>query len=132
MVMEKTPKIERLVYTSKATQEMGTLALFHLLSESRQKNAQQGITGHLLYADGAFTQCIEGHPDSIERLWQSLQKDPRHHSVELLNRGFVEARRFDQWSMAFSSYRHFNQFNMPGFFPLDANGVSEISALCID
>lgn len=109
---------------------MGTQALFDLLNHARQKNARLGITGHLLYADGVFTQCIEGPASSIETLWQSLSRDPRHENIVMVERGAVMARRFDGWAMAFSSYRYLNSLNMPGFFPLDSQGVSEKSTLC--
>ena len=129
---EHKPPLERLVYTSKATEVMGTLALFDLLNQARHKNASLGVTGHLLYVDGTFTQCIEGPPSSIENLWQSLQSDPRHEQISVIARGPVQARRFDEWAMAFSSYRYLNSFNMPGFFPLDETGMSEKSSLCAE
>lgn len=122
--------IERLTYTSRATGAMGTVALFGLLNQARAKNAKLGLTGHLLYADGLFTQCLEGPTSSIDLLWQSLVKDPRHEAITVIERGFVTQRLFDEWDMAFSSYRYLNTFNMPGFFPLDARGVSEKSGLC--
>jgi len=122
--------IERLIYISRASEPMGTLDLFNLLNQCREKNVRLGITGHLLYADGIFTQCIEGGPAAIDGLWQSLLKDNRHEILEVRHRGAVECRRFEEWAMAFSSYRYLNDFNMPGFFPLDANGVSAKSLLC--
>ncbi len=127
---ETTPPLERLVYRSRATEPPGTLDLFNLLNQARQKNARLGITGHLLYADGAYTQCIEGPPEAIEVLWQTLLKDPRHEAISVISRQPVTARRFKEWAMAFSSYRYLNELNMPGFFPLDANGQSEKSLLC--
>ncbi len=129
-ITEQTQALERLVYTSRATEVMGTLALFNLLNQARIKNASLGITGHLLYTDGMFTQCLEGPASSIENLWQSLQRDARHEDISVIERGAVNARRFDEWAMAFSSYRYLNSFNMPGFFPLDDAGVSEKSGLC--
>jgi hypothetical protein len=122
--------IERLIYTSRASEPMGTLDLFNLLNQCREKNVRLGVTGHLLYADGIFTQCIEGPPAAIDGLWQSLLKDKRHEILEVRHRGRADCRRFEEWAMAFSSYRYLNDFNMPGFFPLDANGVSEKSLLC--
>lgn len=121
--------LERLVYTSTAPEPLGTVDLFNILNHARQNNARRCITGHLLYADGKFTQCIEGPPAAVETLWQSLIKDPRHNTLEVIERGPTDARRFAEWSMAFSSYRYLNAFNMPGFFPLDANGQSEKSVL---
>ena len=121
--------LERLVYASTAPEPLGTVDLFNILNHARQSNARRGITGHLLYADGKFTQCIEGPPASVELLWQSLLKDPRHDMLQVMERGSTDLRRFAEWSMAFSSYRYLNAFNMPGFFPLDANGQSEKSVL---
>ena len=126
---QNAPTLERLVYTSTVPEPLGTVDLFNILNQARQNNAIHGITGHLLYADGKFTQCIEGPSAAVERLWQSLLKDPRHEMFQVLERGPTGARRFAEWSMAFSSYRYLNAFNMPGFFPLDANGQSEKSVL---
>lgn len=121
--------LERLLYTSRETDPMGTLSLFNLLNEARRRNAERGITGHLVYLDGEFMQCIEGPLEAIEHLWQSLQKDPRHQNVQVIHRGPIDARRFADWSMAFSSYRYLNSFNMPGFFPLDeANSNDQVQA----
>jgi hypothetical protein len=122
--------VERLLYTSRAAEPLGTLALFNLLNQARDRNAVLGITGHLLYAKGEFTQCIEGPQTSVERLWQSLQKDPRHTDIRLLSRSTTDARRFPDWHMAFSSYRYLNTFTMPGFFPLDDDDLNEQVQMC--
>lgn len=122
--------LERLVYTSRSTEPVGSLGLFNLLNNAREKNARLNITGHLLYADGVFTQCFEGPTESIESLWNSLLKDPRHFDIEVLIREPIEQRRFPDWSMAFSSYKYLNSLNMPGFFPVDAHGVSAKSVMC--
>jgi Sensors of blue-light using FAD len=122
--------LERLIYRSKATHKLGSLHLFNLLMECRKRNRELGITGHLLYTEEIFVQCIEGPSASIDALWQSLQRDERHHSLELLARGPETARRFADWSMAFSSYGHFNKYNIPGFFPVDAHGMSSAAQRC--
>lgn len=122
--------LERLVYRSTASHDLGTLALFQLLTAAQLRNEQLQITGHLLYLDGEFTQCIEGPPEGIEQLWQSLQRDERHHAIELLARGPTEARRFSEWSMAFSTYASFYVHGLKGFFPVDDSGQSPLVPLC--
>ena len=122
--------LERLVYRSKATHKLGSLHLFNLLVQCRKRNTELGITGHLLYTEEIFVQCIEGPTASIDILWKSLQRDERHHSVELLARGPETERRFVDWSMAFSSYGHFNKYDIPGFFPVDAEGMSSAAERC--
>lgn len=101
-----------------------------MLSETRTKNAAMHITGHLLYTKEMFVQCIEGPPESIESLWQSLLKDTRHHDIELLARGPIDERKFNDWSMAFSSYPSLNRYSMPGFFPVDESGMTQAAAQC--
>ena len=121
---------ERLVYQSTASHDFGSLHLFNLLTQARLRNQQLQITGHLLYLDGQFTQCIEGPSENIELLWQSLLKDDRHHSIELLARQPIEERRFAEWSMAFSSYASFYVHGLTGFFPVDDSGKSPLVPLC--
>jgi Sensors of blue-light using FAD len=122
--------LERLLYRSKATNTLGSLHLFNMLSEARVKNALMGITGHLLYTEEVFVQCIEGTPAAIAALWESLQRDPRHHDIEVLARGPLEQRRFSDWTMAFSSYPSLNRFNMPGFFAVDREGMNQEAERC--
>jgi hypothetical protein len=122
--------LERLLYRSKATNTLGSLHLFNMLSEARAKNATLGITGHLLYTEEVFVQCIEGPPESIASLWESLQRDERHHHIELLARGPIQERRFAEWDMAFSSYPSLNRFDMPGFFAVNKEGMSAEAERC--
>ncbi len=124
--------LERLVYRSRSAHKLGSLHLFNLLVQCREKNRRLGITGHLLYTEEIFVQCIEGPHDNIESLWQSLQRDERHHHIELLSRSPVSSRRFPEWSMAFSSYSHFNKYRMPGFFPVDPEGMNQAAARCAE
>lgn len=122
--------MERLIYRSKATSPLGSLHLFNLLKQARQKNARLQITGHLLYLDDRFTQCIEGPAESLDALWQSLLRDPRHCDIELVERHPIETRRFQDWTMAFSSYASLNSMNMPGFFSVDAEGQNDQTRAC--
>jgi hypothetical protein len=122
--------LERLIYQSKSSHEFGTLHLFNLLTEARLRNKRLGITGHLLYLDGQFTQCIEGTRASIDALWESLQRDVRHHQIELMARYTITERRFPEWTMAFSSYQSFYVHGMTGFFPASQEVPSPLAAAC--
>lgn len=104
--------------------------LFDLLTQAQDRNARLGITGHLLYLRGQFTQCVEGPTESLDTLWQSLLRDPRHHSIELLVRRPAEARRFPEWSMAFSTDSTMFVHGLKGFFPVDGSGNSPLVGLC--
>ena len=122
---------ERIVYQSTATQDFESLALFQLLTEAQIRNAQLQITGHLLFMNGQFTQCFEGPIESVEQLWQSIQRDKRHKDIELLVRHPTQERRFPQWSMAFSTQSSFYVHGMKGFFPVDESGESPLMRHCV-
>lgn len=122
--------LERLVYQSVASHDFGSLHLFQLLTQARLRNQQQQITGHLLFWQGRFTQCLEGPSAPLERLWQGLLRDARHQDVSLLARYPIDERRFEQWTMAFSTYQALYVHGMTGFFPVDDQGESPLVALC--
>jgi hypothetical protein len=48
----------------------------------------------------------------------------------LLARGPIDERKFNDWSMAFSSYPSLNRYSMPGFFPVDESGMTQAAAQC--
>ena len=119
-----------MLYQSLPRQEFNALALFQLLTQAQLKNTSLDITGHLLFVDGQFTQCLEGPSDNLERLWQTIQRDPRHQHVELLLRHPIVDRRFPEWSMAFSTDSAFYVHGMRGFFPVNALEPSPLVQLC--
>jgi hypothetical protein len=122
--------LERLIYQSIASHEFGSLHLFNLLTEARLRNQRLMITGHLLYFEGRFTQCVEGPGSSLDMLWNSLQRDERHHELTLLARYEIQERRFPEWTMAFSSYASLYVHGMTGFFPVEDGEASPLVALC--
>jgi hypothetical protein len=95
------PQLISLSYISKATQDMGVLALMRLTDQAAQLNQQLAITGVLFYENQHFGQTIEGPKKAVMHLWEKIQKDPRHQNVRMLDMGDIEARRFPAWSMRF-------------------------------
>ena len=94
--------LERLVYVSHATQAFTQEALDELLAKARDFNRAHGITGLLVYCDPYFAQVIEGPRAEIEALMLSINADPRHRGVFVVDRGPVTERAFEQWEMGFS------------------------------
>ena len=88
----------RLLYCSRAV-DTSPPAIESILTQSRQHNAEIGITGILCYGDGIFLQCIEGGRMQVSELFGLIQKDPRHKDVALLHYEEIFERRFGGWSM---------------------------------
>ncbi|SPO43039.1 uncharacterized protein PSANT_00723 [Moesziomyces antarcticus] len=90
------------VYTSSArSRHMSTDEVKSILRASRTNNSRLGITGLLLYRDGTFAQFLEGPAEAVDALYDSIERDPRHHGVIRVLRQSVTKRDFKQWSMAF-------------------------------
>ncbi|WP_157269180.1 BLUF domain-containing protein [Azohydromonas aeria] len=94
------------IYASAATRHFTTQELDALLRNARQKNARLDITGMLLHAAGSFFQVVEGPADAIDRLYASIENDPRHEQVTLIIREPIARRMFGDWSMGFHDVAH--------------------------
>ncbi|MBV9785429.1 MAG: BLUF domain-containing protein [Acidisphaera sp.] len=72
-----------------------------ILEKSRANNHRDGITGALLFSSGSFVQVLEGPIAALERTFETIQRDPRHRDVTVLQ--IAESNRgFPAWSMAFA------------------------------
>lgn len=86
----------RLCYASHATVDPNQigLGLERLLTQSRTYNQQFGLTGVLYYGKGYFFQCLEGDPQTIDKIYKKIRHDPRHEEIVLLDREPVNQRAF--------------------------------------
>ena len=93
----------QIIYSSDATIPMQTDDLEDLLEQARERNAQRGITGALVYVDGIFLQILEGDAGTLKSLMARIASDLRHESVTVLQEGDVPSPRFSDWTMAYIS-----------------------------
>lgn len=88
-------------YTSASVHTPTAAQLERLLRKARQRNAQEGVTGVLLYADGTFHQYLEGPSHGLGRVYTAILGDQSHHHVFEMIREPIEAREFSNWSMGY-------------------------------
>lgn len=91
--------IGSVTYRSEATAAPSPGDLELLVANAKARNRSLGITGMLLYDGGHFLQTLEGPPDALDQVWASVQRDPRHCSIEVLSHHIVPARLFSGWDM---------------------------------
>ncbi|MBU0550449.1 EAL domain-containing protein [Myxococcota bacterium] len=94
-------KVYYVIYVSEAATSMDSEALGQILSVSRQKNKQKGVTGFLIYQRGYFLQMLEGREEVVSALMERLAADSRHKDVKVVIRGQRSRRLFNDWSMGF-------------------------------
>ena len=93
----------QIIYSSDASIPMQSDDLEDLLEHARERNAQRGITGALVYVDGIFLQILEGDAATLKALMARISSDLRHEAVTVLQEGDVPSRRFSDWTMAYIS-----------------------------
>jgi hypothetical protein len=97
--------IDYLLYCSAAIRPFDDEQLADLLEQARAHNKRYGITGLLCYDEGHFVQVLEGSPDEVDRLYARIERDSRHHHVQVLCRGTSARREFNDWHMVFTKSR---------------------------
>lgn len=95
--------MNQLAYRSVAVGEPTAHDLAALLAQSRARNAQLGLTGLLVWDGRRFVQWLEGPQSSLDAVWASLLRDPRHTDVERLTTPFSDRRLFADWQMQLAS-----------------------------
>lgn len=90
-----------LVYSSRSIKQMEIDEVRALLTQAREKNRREGVTGLLCYDGQKFLQIIEGQSDVILDLFHAIQNDSRHEDVQILHDGDIKARAFSDWKMAY-------------------------------
>lgn len=99
---ESAPKLVHLIYCSAARERFTPQTLAQLLQHARRHNAEQGLTGMLLYTEGSFFQVLEGEEKAVDALFASIAGDQRHFGVTVIVREPISRRAFADWTMGFA------------------------------
>jgi hypothetical protein len=91
------------IYSSAAVPAFAEDGIPELLERIRASNAFCGITGMLLYIERCFFQVLEGEPQTVDAVFQTILADARHKHVTLIIREPIRARSFGEWTMGFAT-----------------------------
>lgn len=95
--------LQELLYTSLAIPTASHENVADILKVSQTNNAEHNLTGLLLFDGYRYIQILEGTAENLSVLYAAIEEDPRHYDLELIYRGGIEARAFQDWRMAFES-----------------------------
>lgn len=90
-----------IIYNSVALPDFTLTLVDDMLFAAKKFNAQNTITGIILFANGQFLQLIEGEESKIKSLYKRISNDTRHHKVNLLFNQKTERRLFKDWYMSY-------------------------------
>jgi hypothetical protein len=98
----------RLMYASRAVEDLKPDAVQAILKKSSGNNPGQGVTGVLCFSGSVFLQVLEGGRAQVSALYNRIAADPRHREVMLLSYEEITERRFAGWSMGLVNMRTLN------------------------
>ena len=101
--MNLGPALYEVLYVSTLAPDQPLSVVADIAAKARQVNAQHDITGLLIFDGQRFCQQLEGVKKPVLKLIERIRDDPRHVNVEVLHHGMLAARRFRQFSLAFSN-----------------------------
>ncbi|UBQ02802.1 BLUF domain-containing protein [Curtobacterium sp. TXMA1] len=121
-----------LIYSSVTTRPLGDDDLAALLAQSRRANAENDITGVLLFRNGYFLQLLEGPDQAVRTKMATIKHDDRHTKVTVLMEELIEERQFPEWTMGYPA-EDTDVEQAPGyrttFDDLDGTDGTQISSL---
>lgn len=91
--------LSSIVYVSEALQPFDERQLLILERDSSDRNRERNVSGYLWFDRGRFLQYIEGDCGEVDRLFDSIGRDPRHRLLGWAAETPCQARRFPSWRM---------------------------------
>ncbi len=101
--MNVSPALYEVLYVSTLAPEQPLSVVAEIAGRARQVNAKLDVTGLLIFDGQRFCQQLEGQQKAVLKLIERIRNDPRHTNVEVLHHGPLAGRRFQQFSLAFST-----------------------------
>ncbi|PPT93000.1 hypothetical protein XaraCFBP7407_19080 [Xanthomonas arboricola pv. arracaciae] len=92
--------LHAIAYVSEVRRPWTPGEIDRLLVSSSALNAQNSITGVLLYDGQRFFQYIEGSPAHLRDTYDRIKRSNRHDLVAEVYSGQISERYFPQWQMA--------------------------------
>lgn len=112
-----------IIYVSLASRDMRPEDLAQLLDKAWAHNAEQGITGMMVYHRRQFIQLLEGNRDAVQSLYDRIAGDVRHQQLRKIWDGPIRERGFSDWGMAFVAPDELDLRGKPGYQHLLDQGL---------
>jgi hypothetical protein len=94
--------LRRIAYLSRPCDNFPVTEIPRIFRVSRQRNADEGVSGVLVCTGNYFLEVIEGTQETIAELWERVLSDPRHVDAIVLADEVAEERWFADWRAGFA------------------------------
>ena len=94
-----------IAFVSSAMKDLTPDIIRQVTDEAGKINAQNGITGLTLFADGNVLVLLEGPVEALDKRFDELKKHPAHHSVIKILSVPISQRCFEDYPQALKILR---------------------------
>ncbi|MDO9404015.1 MAG: BLUF domain-containing protein [Polaromonas sp.] len=100
--MNKPLRLYEALYVSTMAPDEPLSVVGAIAARARSHNEARQLTGLLIFDGMRFCQQLEGHQKDVLSLLDRIREDTRHTHVEILHHGPLQARRFNNFSLAYA------------------------------
>lgn len=94
--------LKTLCYVSSQKNSLKISDLSNLFKSVKRNNISVGISGILFHNNGNFLQVLEGNAEKVDRLYEKIRVDNRHHSIIIIIDTEICGRLFEDYDTEFS------------------------------
>ncbi len=91
----------RLIYVSTMAERFSGSEIDKILTQSRNNNKKNHISGILFFNRNNAIQCLEGNAEVVNKLYAKILQDDRHEAATLIDYRAISKREFTNWSMGY-------------------------------
>lgn len=95
-------------YISTAHKDLQEQGVNDIMTETKNYNGDLEISGILLYNERSFFQLLEGEKEVVQRLYEKILKDSRHHNLIKFLEKEVSRPPYDGYLTGFITDRNKN------------------------
>jgi hypothetical protein len=111
--------LHAVVFVSSSTINYSKSEMQHILTNTREHNRINNITGLLIFGGGNMLRMMEGTKETVQAEFYSIQEDnlQREDTIKLIDKP-IKQRYFEDYPLAFKplnsqSLKHFDDFKEP-------------------
>lgn len=108
--------LHQLIYKSTPATEVSESLLLEILNKSQANNAEQKISGVLIYRNQQYFQLLEGREKQVRSIFAKIRQDERHRNVEVLLDQTCAERLMPAWAMGFNQENPTSLLEQQGFY----------------
>ncbi|MGC6432298.1 MAG: BLUF domain-containing protein [Jejuia sp.] len=102
--------LKTICYISNSTESDSIENIKKMYSKAKTNNAQNNISGILIYHKGNYLQVLEGTHKDVDETYNRISKDHRHKNLIKVINTDTEYRIFEEYNFGFTIVRDSSEF----------------------